>query len=99
MILLMELYLGTTGNPFLFQEGTFADHCIDVLNILFSIIETTTDLCVHAFYMHLKYSIDLTIGQFLRNNLIDVCLYLRILLYWYRTQIFCVKWEPQPQAL
>ena len=62
--------------------------------MLFSTIKVTIARCIHAFWT-LKKAFDRvnhwTLFRILLNRGVPVVL-IRILLYWYRTQTFCIKW-------
>ena len=60
--------------------------------MLYNITEAITALSILVFSMLRKLSTGLTTGHFKLLNRVVPILLVRILLYWYRTQTFCIKW-------
>ena len=76
----MEPYLSTTDNQFGFKMGHSTDHCIYVLKHVIQSFPSYNSPVNHW-----------TLFKKLLNRGVPILL-VRILLYWYRTQTFCIKW-------
>ena len=96
-IILLEMltpYLNTTDNQFGFKKGHFTDHCIFALKNVIQYYKSNNSP-VYSCFLDASKAFDRvnhwTLFRQLLNRGVPVIL-IRILLYWYRTQTFCIKW-------
>ena len=91
---LMEPYLSTTDNQFGFKKGHSTDHCIYVLKNVIQYYRSYNSP-VYTCFLDASKAFDRvnhwTLFKKLLNRGVPMLL-VRILLYWYRTQTFCIKW-------
>ena len=91
---LMEPYLSTTDNQFGFKKGHSTDHCIYVLKNVIQYYRSYNSP-VYTCFLDASKAFDRvnhwTLFKKLLNRGVPILL-VRILLYWYRTQTFCIKW-------
>ena len=91
---LMEPYLSTTDNQFGFKKGHSTDHCIYVLTNVIQYYRSY-NTPVYTCFIDASKAFDRvnhwTLFKKLLNRGVPILL-VRILLYWYRTQTFCIKW-------
>ena len=91
-------YLNTTDNQFGFKKGHSTDHCIYICfkkNVIQYYKSNNSPVYSCFLDASKAYLTESTIGRFLENCLIEVCLlylYVSCCTYWYRTQTFCIKW-------
>ena len=96
-IILLEMltpYLNTTDNQFGFKKGHPTDHCIFALKNVIQYYKSNNSP-VYSCFLDASKAFDRvnhwTLFRKLLNRGVPVIL-IRILLYWYRTQTFCIKW-------
>ena len=96
-IILLELltpYLNTTDNQFGFKKGHSTDHCIFALQNVIQYYKSNNSP-VYSCFLDASKAFDRvnhwTLFRKLLNRGVPV-VFIRILLYWYRTQTFCIKW-------
>ena len=91
---LIEPYLSTTDNQFGFKKGHSTDHCIYVLKNVIQYYRSYNSP-VYTCFLYASKAFDRvnhwTLFKKLLNRGVPILL-VRILLYWYRTQTFCIKW-------
>ena len=96
-IILLEMltpYLNTTDNQFGFKKRHSTDHCIFALKNVIRYYKSNNSP-VYSCFLDASKAFDRvnhwTLFRKLLNRGVPVIL-IRILLYWYRTQTFCIKW-------
>ena len=91
---LLTLYLNTTDNQFGFKKGHSTDHCIFALKHVIQYYKSNNSP-VYSCFLDASKEFDRvnhwTLFRKLLNRGVPVVL-IRILLYWYRSQTFYIKW-------
>ena len=91
---LMESYLDTTDNQFGFKNGHSAGHTNDALKFCIQYYRSYNSP-VYTYFLDASKAFDkvnhwILFRKFLNRDM--PVLLIRILLYWYRNQMFCVEW-------
>ena len=89
---MLTSYLNTTDNQFGFKKGHSTDHCIFALKIVIQYYKSKNSPCFLDASKAFVRVTHWTLFRKLLNRGVPVVL-IRILLYWYRTQTFCIKWD------
>ncbi len=90
----MEDYLYTSNNQFGFKKGHGTDHCIFVYKNVIDFYRSHNSP-VYTCLLDASRAFDRVNHWSLFSKLVDrgvPLIIIRILVYWYRTQTFCVKW-------
>ena len=90
----MTPYLNTTDNPFGFKKGHSTDNYIFALNIFIQYYKSYNSP-VYSCFLDGSKAFDKVNHWMLFRKLFNrgvPFVLIRVLLYWYRTQTFCIKW-------